>query len=51
MVITAGPLVAAFKELEKDEPDPDHVSVTIQQALPSLVMQMLTLAKFIIQNF
>ena len=30
---TMGPLVAAFEELGKDEPDPDRVSVAIQQAL------------------
>ena len=33
MLDTAGPLVAAFEELGKDEPDPDRVSAAIQQAL------------------
>ena len=33
MLDTAGPLVATFEELGKDEPDPDRVSVAIQQAL------------------
>ena len=33
MLDTAGPLVAAFEELGKDEPDSDRVSAAIQQAL------------------
>ena len=33
MLDTGSPLVAAFEELRKDEPDPDCVSATIQQAL------------------
>ena len=33
MLDTAGPLVAAFEELGKDELDPDRVSAAIQQAL------------------
>ena len=33
MLDTAGPLVAAFEELGKDEPDPNRVSAAIQQAL------------------
>ena len=33
MVDTTGSLVAAFKELGKDERDPNHFSAAIQQAL------------------
>ena len=33
MLDTAGPFVAAFEELGKDELDPDHVSAVIQHAL------------------
>ena len=33
MLDTVGPLVAAFEELGKDEPDPDRISAAIQQAL------------------